>query len=443
MNYFLLFLTQAKAVSSDDKQITYHTVDEPGKIYIRMLQTHTDTLEKMFRHVTKLHKTKPCLGTRQILGEEEEVQPNGKVFKKYKMGDYTWRNFIETEQEAKDFGRGLRAIMVQPRDKVVLFAETRAEWMIAAHGLFKQNCTIVTIYATLGDEGVSHGVNETEVNTIITSHESLPKIRKILPKISNVKRIIYFEDQLQKTNTEGFGDVKVFSYSQIIEKGKGSDFDEVHPTTDDIAFIMYTSGSTGTPKGVLLSHQNCIATMECYCDLEIYPEDVGIGFLPLAHIFELLAESVALLRGVPIGYSTPNTLLDNSSKIMRGSKGDATILKPTCLTSVPLILDRIAKTVNEKVSKGTPLQQAMFKLAYDYKARWISKGYSTPWVDALIFKKMANIMGGNVRVIITGGAPLSPDTHEMIRVVLCTSLVQGYGLTETTGEEKLKFKQKI
>lgn len=258
---------QAKPISSNEKQITYHTVDEPGKIYIRMLQKHIDTLEKMFKHVTKIHKEKRCLGTREIFAEEDEVQPNGKVFKKYRMGDYNWRNYLETEQEAKHFGRGMREIGVNSRDKVVIFAETRAEWMIAAHGLFKQCCTIVTIYATLGDEGVIHGVNETEVKTLITSHELLPKIRKILKNLPNLTNIVFFEDQLQKTDTEGFGDVKVHSYKEIVRKGSESKFEEVPPTTSDIAFIMYTSGSTGTPKGVLLSHQNCIATMECYCDV--------------------------------------------------------------------------------------------------------------------------------------------------------------------------------
>lgn len=100
---------------------------------------------------------------------------------------------------------------------------------------------------------------------------------------------------------------------------------------------MYTSGSTGTPKGVLLSHANCIGTMKNFCDIfKIYPDDVLIGFLPLAHVFELLAESVCLLTGVPIGYSTPLTLIDSSSKVMKGCKGDASVLRPTCMTSVPV-----------------------------------------------------------------------------------------------------------
>lgn len=100
---------------------------------------------------------------------------------------------------------------------------------------------------------------------------------------------------------------------------------------------MYTSGSTGVPKGVLLSHANMLSTLKAFSDaVDIYPDDIFMGYLPLAHVFELLAESVCLLCGVPIGYSTPLTMIDSSSKIKRGTKGDASVLHPTCLTSVPV-----------------------------------------------------------------------------------------------------------
>jgi Long-chain acyl-CoA synthetases (AMP-forming) len=107
---------------------------------------------------------------------------------------------------------------------------------------------------------------------------------------------------------------------------------------------MYTSGSTGTPKGVVLTHDNMISTLKAFSDaVHIEPNDVFLGYLPLAHVFELLSESVCLLCGVAIGYSTPLTMIDTSSKIKRGTKGDASVLHPTALTAVPLILDRIYK----------------------------------------------------------------------------------------------------
>jgi long-chain acyl-CoA synthetase len=126
-------------------------------MHLKMIQGNIDTLEKMLKYMSQAHTTNPCLGTREILGEEDEIQENGRVFKKYKMGDYSWRNFIEVENEASQFGLGLRKLGIRPKDQVVIFSETRAEWMIAAHGLFKHSCTIVTIYATLGEDGIIHG----------------------------------------------------------------------------------------------------------------------------------------------------------------------------------------------------------------------------------------------------------------------------------------------
>lgn len=110
------------------------------------------------------------------------------------------------------------------------------------------------------------------------------------------------------------------------------------------------------------------------------------------------------MTGVPIGYSTPLTLIDTSSKIMRGCKGDATVLKPTCMTTVPvsilikgkknykgfkmflcfifqLILDRISKGINDKVNSGSAFKKALFQFLYQYKVKWFQRGYETPLID--------------------------------------------------------------
>lgn len=382
-NYVFRCFRQARAINRDDSSVTFRTTEPPREMHVKMLQQQIDTLEKMFKYVAQAHTTKNCLGTREYLSEEDEQQPNGRVFKKYNMGDYKWKSFIEVERLAACFGRGLRELGQQPKHNIVIFAETRAEWMIAAHGCFKQNIPIVTIYATLGDDGVVHGINETEVTTVITTHDLLPKFKQLLAQLPNVKNIVYMEDQLRKADVTGFKEgVNIIAYSQVVRSGVDSKFEAVPPTTDDLAIIMYTSGSTGTPKGVLLSHKNLIATIKSFCDIvTVYPDDVLIGFLPLAHVFELLAESSFLLVGIAIGYSTPLTLIDSSSKVMKGCKGDASVLHPTCMTAVPLILDRISKGINDKVNGESSFKKAFFKFAYDYKSKWLARGYQTPLFD--------------------------------------------------------------
>ncbi|KAL1457447.1 hypothetical protein WDU94_007679 [Cyamophila willieti] len=317
-------------------------------------------MEKVLKYVVRRFPEQRCLGTRQILAEEDERQPNGRLFKKYLMGDYEWRSFQQVSDEAEWFGKGLRSLGQEPRQNVVIFAETRAEWMIAAQACFKQNIPVVTIYATLGEEAIAHGINETEVSIVITTHDLLSKFRNILKLTPRVNTLIYMEDQLTCTDCSGYKQgVEIVPFKAIVTRGKesGNRFDGHPPTPRDTAIIMYTSGSTGTPKGVVLTHENMISTLKAFSDaVHIEPNDVFLGYLPLAHVFELLSESVCLLCGVAIGYSTPLTMIDTSSKIKRGTKGDASVLHPTALTAVPLILDRIYKGVHEKGVPGVPVQ---------------------------------------------------------------------------------------
>lgn len=205
------------------------------------------------------------------------------------------------------------------------------------------------------------------------------------------------------------------------------------PKSDDTAIIMYTSGSTGTPKGVLLSHKNCIATMKGFCDMvPLFPEDILIAFLPLAHVFELLAECVCFMTGMSIGYSSPLTITDTGGKIKRGCKGDARVLNPTCMTAVPLILDRIAKGIKDKINESNDFHKQLFEYFYGYKIKWLNRGFRTPLLDLVVFRKASSLMGGHMRLILSGGAPLSASTHEYVQTCLCLKVVQGYGLTETT-----------
>ncbi|GAA6222941.1 long-chain-fatty-acid--CoA ligase 3-like isoform X1 [Lates japonicus] len=198
---------------------------------------------------------------------------------------------------------------------------------------------------------------------------------------------------------------------------------------------MYTSGSTGIPKGVMISHGNIIAGITGMAERipDLNETDTYIGYLPLAHVLELSAELVCISHGCRIGYSSPQTLADQSTKIKKGSKGDTSVLKPTLMAAVPEIMDRIYKNVMTKVEEMSKLQKTLFVLAYNYKMEQISKGYSTPLCDSLVFKRVRALLGGNTRVLLSGGAPLSAATQRFMNICLCCPVGQGYGLTETCG----------
>lgn len=139
------------------------------------------------------------------------------------MGEYRWKTCSEVNALAASFGRGVRELGNKPKQNIVIFAETRAEWMIAAHGLFKQNIPLVTIYATLGDEAIAHGINETEVDTVITSFDLIPKFKNILLHTPRVKTLIYMEDQLKKLDTKDFKeDVRIIKFADVLDMGAKS-----------------------------------------------------------------------------------------------------------------------------------------------------------------------------------------------------------------------------
>ena len=108
------------------------------------------------------------MGTREILAELDEVQPNGKMFKKYQLGDYRWISYEDLDSTSDYFGRGLRSLGLNPRDKICIFADTRSEWMISAQAAFKQCFPLCTIYTNLGEEAVAYGLNQTEVRIFLS-----------------------------------------------------------------------------------------------------------------------------------------------------------------------------------------------------------------------------------------------------------------------------------
>ncbi|XP_025971531.1 long-chain-fatty-acid--CoA ligase 4 isoform X1 [Dromaius novaehollandiae] len=442
------FLTNAKKKKAMAKRLKAKPIsDKPGSPYRSVAHLESlaninipgaDTLDKLFDHALAKFGKKDCLGTRELLSEENEMQPNGKVFKKLILGTYKWLSYEEVNQKVNHLGSGLAALGLTPKSTVAIFCETRAEWMIAALACFKYNFPLVTLYATLGEEAVTYGLNECEASYLITSVELLEsKLKTALPEVSRLKHIIYV-DKKTINKSEYPENMEIHSMQTVEELGAKPENLSVlpsRPVPTDLALVMYTSGSTGRPKGVMMMHKNLIAGMTGQCERipGLGPKDTYIGYLPLAHVLELTAEISCITYGCRIGYSSPLTLSDQSSKIKKGSKGDCTVLKPTLMAAVPEIMDRIYKNVMSKVQEMNYIQRTLFKIGYDYKLEQIKRGYDAPLCNVLLFKKVKALLGGNIRMMLSGGAPLSPQTQRFMNICFCCPVGQGYGLTETCG----------
>ncbi|XP_036410023.1 long-chain-fatty-acid--CoA ligase 3-like [Megalops cyprinoides] len=402
------------------------------------LQPACDTLDKVFQYAARRFPRRDCLGTREVLSEEDEPQPNGKVFKKVILGDYRWLSYEEAYQAAVRFGSGLAALGQKPQYNIAIFCETRAEWIISAQACFMNNFPLVTLYSTLGGPAIAHGLNETEVTHIITSKDLLQtRLQAILVEVPRLQHIIVVDTKVTTWPgcPRGIMVHNMASVQELGAKAENMSRPRIQPAPSDIAVIMYTSGSTGIPKGVMISHSNLIAGITGMAERipNLDETDTYIGYLPLAHVLELSAELVCVSHGCRIGYSSPQTLADQSTKIKKGSKGDTTVLKPTLMAAVPEIMDRIYKNVMTKVEEMSRLQRTLFVLAYNYKMEQISKGYSTPLCDSLVFRKVRSLLGGRTRVLLSGGAPLSAATQRFMNICFCCPVGQGYGLTETCG----------
>ncbi|AQK57124.1 Long chain acyl-CoA synthetase 8 [Zea mays] len=189
----------------------------------------------------------------------------------------------------------------------------------------------------------------------------------------------------------------------------------------------------------MITHGNMVATTAAVMTIvpNLGMNDVYLAYLPLAHVFELAGETVMLASGSAIGYGSALTMTDTSNKIKKGTKGDVSVLNPTLMISVPAILDRIRDAVFKKVGEKGGLTKKLFDFSYKRNIAAIEGSWFGSWApermlwDHIIYKPIRAMLGGRLRFVLCGGAPLSSDTQRFMNICLGVPVGQGYGLTET------------
>ncbi|XP_058225634.1 long chain acyl-CoA synthetase 4-like isoform X1 [Rhododendron vialii] len=361
-----------------------------------------------------------------MLGEREIV--NGKA------GGYVWLTYEDVYDIVSKVGASIRSCGVKQGARCGIYGANCVKWVVSmqacnAHGLY-----CVPLYDTLGAGAVEYIICHAEISITFVEETKIPEVLKTFPNtMKYLKTLVSFGKVTaeQKKAAENFG-LALYSWDQFLQLGKNEHFDLPTKKKTDICTIMYTSGTTGDPKGVMISHESILSiisaqnqSLESMND-QFSEKDVFFSYLPLAHIFDRVIEEVFISTGASIGFWRGDIKLLIE---------DLRELKPTVFCAVPRVLDRIYSGLVEKTSSAGFVKNALFNLAYSYKLRNMNKGYkhaeAAPIFDKIVFSKVKEGLGGNVRVILSGAAPLATYVETFLRVVSCAHVLQGYGLTET------------
>ena len=167
--------TRAKLVDDEDSSSPYRAIDVINRLKTQP-EDQIETLADIPQICAERFHDKETMGVRQILGVEDEKQPNGKVFKKYSLGEYQFRTYEQAFEQVEQIGKGLLTFGLKKGDRVLIYAETRPEWLLTAFACFRHGLTLVTLYSTLGEDALKHGINQSQVKVIITSHDLTQKL---------------------------------------------------------------------------------------------------------------------------------------------------------------------------------------------------------------------------------------------------------------------------
>ncbi len=340
-----------------------------------------------------------------------------------------WEKFSTRQYKefADNFSYGLLALGYKKGDKILTISNNRPEWNFMDMGMSQVGVVHVPVYANLGSDEYNHILTHSDARMIIVSHHDFYlKIKQPAREAKNIEKIYSFDP----VN-------KVDSWIEIIELGKKNAVkfkDELIKikesiNEDDLLSIIYTSGTTGLSKGVMLSHKNFISNVEgCIERLPVASDGKFISFLPLCHVFERMVNYLLHLRGVAVYYAESiDTLGDNIREV-----------NPEGFAAVPRVIEKLFDKILLKGKELKGIKKGLFFWAVNLGLKYELNNVNGWWyafqlklANKLIFSKWREALGGNVEVIVSGGAPLQARLARIFTAAKLT-VQEGYGLTETS-----------
>ncbi|XP_030293803.1 long-chain-fatty-acid--CoA ligase 6 isoform X1 [Sparus aurata] len=393
-----------RSMMCDSSQLLTHYHDDAKTMY------------EVFQRGLHISGDGPCLGSRL---------PNQ---------PYKWISYKEVTARAEHLGSGLlhQGCLPNPSQFIGVFAQNRPEWIISELACYTYSMVVVPLYDTLGPDAIRFIINTADISTVIC--DKVDKAQVLLDNVERketpgLRRIILMDafDSALVEHGKCCG-VHVQAMQEVEAQGREHHRNPIPPVPDDLSIVCFTSGTTGNPKGVMLTHGNVVADFSGFLkvtDKVIFPnqDDCLISFLPLAHMFERLIESVVYCHGGRIGfYQGDIRLLPDDMKALR----------PTIFPVVPRLLNRMYDKIFSQAN--SPLKRWLLNFAAKRKGAEVSSGIirsDSIW-DKIFFSKIQASLGGRLRMIITGAAPTSPSVLGFLRAALGCQVYEAYGQTECT-----------
>ena len=329
--------------------------------------------------------------------------------------------------KANYISSSLISMGVKPGDKIAMISSTnRSEWSIIDMGLSQIGAINVPLYPTITSKDYLYILNHSECKYCFVSDlEVYEKVFAVKEQVKSLKNIYSFDNIDKCSNWRELIDSGQESLdTSIIQEQKS----KVKP--EDLATIIYTSGTTGTPKGVMLSHSNIVSNVLSTSNR--FPFETGketaLSFLPICHVFERVVLYSYLYNGIDVYFAESlETISDNLKEV-----------KPEIMTAVPRLLEKVYDKIYSKGEELDGLKQKLFYWAVEialkyepYNNNGILYSIKLALAKKLILSKWQEALGGNLKLIASGSAPLQARLARVFTAAGMT-IVEGYGLTETS-----------